>query len=261
MRVGTAPDPRPGTASRAYAITTSATPARSNSRTPSIGSRAIRTRLASSSMRSSRPAQGCSLRPSGSSTRRLVGSSSRRGRSSPRLSARRSWSAPRAGNLAWARSGRIPRAFGRGCYVYVYNLATGQREVEPFQAEVVRRIFQRFAETRSFSAVSNGLNDESIPQPISLAMPRSVDEARLTQTCQAVTRWLDQADKARRRLALEAFQISVVATREQATVSGTIPLDLAESFILPRASACTFSSAKLGTLAAAGLALRVTMVL
>src|SRR3954464_516869 len=50
------------------------------------------------------------------------------------------------GKLERARSGRIPPAFGRGCYGYVYNPATGQREIEPFQAEVVRRIFNRFTE-------------------------------------------------------------------------------------------------------------------
>ncbi len=66
------------------------------------------------------------------------------------------------GKLERARSGRIPQAFGRGCYGYVYKPTTGQREIEPFQAEVVRRIFRRLAETRSFSAVSNELNDEGI---------------------------------------------------------------------------------------------------
>jgi site-specific DNA recombinase len=375
------------------------------------------------------------------------------------------------GKLERARSGRIPQAFGRGCYGYVYNPSTGQREIEPFQAEIVRRIFQRFAETRSFSAVSNSLNDEGIPahqgprwysntirnmlrnesyagrtffnrtrwttrrsgtggkprrapvarpsdewieipgasprivdealwqrvqeiladserkpkhtkiriypmrgrlrcgvcgsamvgqtmtskgreyryygcrhiydrrtgtdctsryvraddlerglwrevqtvlanpavilrelqngqqpdadaaeveaietklaslaaretrlvtlysfgevdeqvirtqiagvrreqivlndrlrslRPAPRSQPVSLDEARLMRTCQAVARWLDQADEARKRLALEALQISVVATREQATVSGVIPLDLPEFFILPRASA------------------------
>src|SRR3954464_5795402 len=65
--------------------------------------------------------------------------------------------------LERAKSGRIPQAFGRGCYGYVYNPATGQREIDPFQAEVVRLIFQQFAETRSFSAVSNDLNDRGIP--------------------------------------------------------------------------------------------------
>jgi site-specific DNA recombinase len=67
------------------------------------------------------------------------------------------------GKLERARSGRIPQAFGRGCYGYTYNPATGQREIEPFQAEIVRRIFRRFSETRSCSAVSNELNDEGIP--------------------------------------------------------------------------------------------------
>ena len=73
-------------------------------------------------------------------------------------------------------------------------------------------------------------------RPAPRATPLSIDETRLVRTCQAVGRWLDQADEARKRLALEALQISVVATREQATVSGVISLDLPEFLILPRAS-------------------------
>src|SRR3954469_6887612 len=66
------------------------------------------------------------------------------------------------GKLERARSGRIPQAFGRGCYGYVYNSATGQREIEPFQAEVVRRIFTRYAEVRSFERVARELNEDGI---------------------------------------------------------------------------------------------------
>ena len=62
-----------------------------------------------------------------------------------------------------ARSGRIPQAFGRGCYGYTYNPESGRREVEPFQAAVVRRIFERYAASRSFSAVASELNDAGIP--------------------------------------------------------------------------------------------------
>ncbi len=62
-----------------------------------------------------------------------------------------------------ARSGRIPQATGAGCYGYTYNPASGRREVEPFQAAVVHRIFERYADSRSFSAVSNELNDAGIP--------------------------------------------------------------------------------------------------
>src|SRR5215213_5881075 len=62
------------------------------------------------------------------------------------------------GKLERARSGRIPQATGSGCYGYTYNPATGQREVEPFQAEIVRRIFQRYTETHSMSAVARELN-------------------------------------------------------------------------------------------------------
>jgi site-specific DNA recombinase len=73
-------------------------------------------------------------------------------------------------------------------------------------------------------------------RPTPRIQPVSIDEVRLTRACQAVSRWLDQADETKKRLALEALQISVVATRERATVSGMIPLDLPEFFILPRAS-------------------------
>jgi site-specific DNA recombinase len=67
------------------------------------------------------------------------------------------------GKLERARSGRIPQAMGRGTYGYTYNQATGHREIEPFQAATVRRMFERYAETRSFSKVSNELNDNGIP--------------------------------------------------------------------------------------------------
>jgi site-specific DNA recombinase len=67
------------------------------------------------------------------------------------------------GKLERARSGRIPQAMGKGCFGYVYNPQTGRREIEPFQSDIVRRIFQRYAETRSFSIVSDELNSEGIP--------------------------------------------------------------------------------------------------
>ena len=66
------------------------------------------------------------------------------------------------GKIERARSGRIPQGFGRGCYGYVYNRLTGQREIETFQAEVVRRIFTRYTELRSFDRVSHELNEGGI---------------------------------------------------------------------------------------------------
>jgi site-specific DNA recombinase len=66
------------------------------------------------------------------------------------------------GKIERARSGRIPQAFGRGCYGYVYNPAAGQREIDPCQAEVVRRIFTRYTELRSFDRVSHELNEAGI---------------------------------------------------------------------------------------------------
>src|SRR5690606_12385554 len=68
------------------------------------------------------------------------------------------------GKTERARSGKIPQAFGKGGYGYTYNPETGRRDVEPYQASVVRRIFERYAETRSFSAVCSELNDVGIPE-------------------------------------------------------------------------------------------------
>ena len=67
------------------------------------------------------------------------------------------------GKAERARSGKIPQGTGKGCYGYRYNQATGKREIDEYQAMVVRQIFQRYMETRSFSAVSQELNRAGIP--------------------------------------------------------------------------------------------------
>ena len=67
------------------------------------------------------------------------------------------------GKAERAKSGRIPQGTGKGCYGYVYEPETGKRRVDAFQATVVRRLFQRYTETRSFSSVSAELNDAGIP--------------------------------------------------------------------------------------------------
>ena len=67
------------------------------------------------------------------------------------------------GKTERAKSGKIPQGTGKGCYGYRYNQATGNREINEYQAIVVRRMFQRYLETRSFSAVSRELNEAGIP--------------------------------------------------------------------------------------------------
>ena len=67
------------------------------------------------------------------------------------------------GKIERARSGRLPQATGKGIDGYRYNRETGKREIDSFQATVVRRIFQRYTETRSFSAVSNELSAAGVP--------------------------------------------------------------------------------------------------
>ena len=67
------------------------------------------------------------------------------------------------GKVERAKAGKIPQGTGKGCYGYSYNRSTGKREIDEYQALVVRQIFQRYLETRSFSAVSQELNQAGIP--------------------------------------------------------------------------------------------------
>lgn len=67
------------------------------------------------------------------------------------------------GKIERAKSGRLPQGTGKGMYGYTYVRETGKREIEFLQAKAVRRIFESYAESRSFSAVSNELNDSGIP--------------------------------------------------------------------------------------------------
>ena len=66
------------------------------------------------------------------------------------------------GKLERARSGRIPQGMGKGTYGYRYNKQSGLRDVDEFQATVVRRIFRRYVETQSFSKVCNELTEAGI---------------------------------------------------------------------------------------------------
>ena len=67
------------------------------------------------------------------------------------------------GKVERARSGRLPQGTGRGLYGYCYNQKLSVREPDEVQAAVVKRIFRRYAETRSFSMVSSELNENRIP--------------------------------------------------------------------------------------------------
>lgn len=66
------------------------------------------------------------------------------------------------GKVERAKSGRLPQGTGKGMYGYRYIAATGQREVVPSQATVVRRLFQEFAAGASIVGLANMLNDEGI---------------------------------------------------------------------------------------------------
>ncbi|MBI4213801.1 MAG: hypothetical protein HY534_05760 [Chloroflexi bacterium] len=62
-----------------------------------------------------------------------------------------------------------------------------------------------------------------------------LDTTALSETCSAVADWLDRADEEQSVLALEALQVGIVATREEATIRGFLPLQLPGLFISRRA--------------------------
>ena len=66
------------------------------------------------------------------------------------------------GKAERARSGKITQGTVR-CYGYVYVPSTGHRGVNEYQSLIVKRIFQRYAESRSYSAVSQELNKAGVP--------------------------------------------------------------------------------------------------
>jgi site-specific DNA recombinase len=62
-----------------------------------------------------------------------------------------------------AASGRLPQGTNKGAYGYVYDRATGKREIHPEQAPVVSRIFGEVVARVSLVAIANRLNTEGIP--------------------------------------------------------------------------------------------------
>ena len=52
-----------------------------------------------------------------------------------------------------------------------------------------------------------------------------IDPAMLERACALVKGWLENADTERRMMALEALQVAVTATREEAEVTGVLPVE------------------------------------
>jgi hypothetical protein len=68
-----------------------------------------------------------------------------------------------------------------------------------------------------------------------------VDLDGLQRVCAAVADWVDQADDEDRRLALEALQVSISATKGAATMSGVLPTDTPGFITDEQSSRCLFS--------------------
>ncbi len=58
-----------------------------------------------------------------------------------------------------------------------------------------------------------------------------LDQGLVEGACASVARWLDDAGEEDRALALEALQVAVTATRDEAVLQGVLPVDIGEPFI------------------------------
>ena len=68
-----------------------------------------------------------------------------------------------------------------------------------------------------------------------------VDADGLQRVCAGVADWVDQADEEDRRLALEALQVAISATKGAATMSGVLPTDTPGFITDEQSSRCLFS--------------------
>jgi site-specific DNA recombinase len=68
-----------------------------------------------------------------------------------------------------------------------------------------------------------------------------VDADGLQRVCAAVADWVDQADEKDRRLALEALQVSISATKGAATMSGVLPTDTPGFITDEQSSRCSYN--------------------
>jgi len=92
-----------------------------------------------------------------------------------------------------------------------------------------------------------GIEARTEQLPADAGLPDDLDQTALTAVCEQVRAFIDDADEADRDLILEALQIEVVASKDEATVRGVIPVDddgvpLTPSFITKeRSYRCSFS--------------------
>jgi hypothetical protein len=78
--------------------------------------------------------------------------------------------------------------------------------------------------------------------PIDSPKTQLIEPAMLERACALVKSWLENADTERRMMALEALQVAVTATREEAEVTGVLPVE-APAFITKEQSSQCMSHA------------------
>ena len=75
--------------------------------------------------------------------------------------------------------------------------------------------------------------------------PGRLNQMRLEHICKVIADWLDRAGKSERELALDALQVTVEATKDEATVSGVLPVDHPPFIMNKQSCRCSFNGDKL----------------
>lgn len=80
-----------------------------------------------------------------------------------KLDAERRREATTRGKKARLKSGKLPQGTGVGVYGYTWNKETKEREVNEFEASVVRDVLERVATGESIISVARTLNQNNVP--------------------------------------------------------------------------------------------------
>lgn len=80
-----------------------------------------------------------------------------------KLDAERRREATTRGKKAHVANGRLPQGTGVGVYGYTWNKETKKREINEFEASVVRDVFERVATGESIISIARTLNQNNIP--------------------------------------------------------------------------------------------------
>ncbi len=85
------------------------------------------------------------------------------------------------GKKARLAEGKLPQGTGVGLYGYEWNKQTKQREVNPYEAEIMREIFNRVAAGEKLLSIARDLNQRGVPTKATI-ISKNPDDRKLWHT-------------------------------------------------------------------------------